>query len=52
MSHSVHGIPWEKLEVTYTMKDIPPGFWLGCSLTLEKYEIRCDDWKLITSYDL
>ena len=51
MSHSLHGVPWEKLDVTYTTKDIPPGWHLGCTLTLEKYEDRCDDWKLITSYD-
>jgi len=46
-----HGVPWEKLDVTYATKDIPPGWYLGCSLTLEKYETRCDDWKLITGYD-
>ena len=51
MTHSMHGVPWEKLDVTYTTKDIPPGGHLGCSLTLEKYRNRCDDWKMITSYE-
>jgi hypothetical protein len=28
----------------------PPGWFVGCDLDLEKYEMLCDDWKAIQSY--
>ena len=53
MSQSLHGVPWEKLDVTYSTKDIPPG-WLGPSSstkTFERWKEDVEEWKNLQGND-
>ena len=49
-SHGTHGIPWQDLLPRFMSDKTPPGWFVGCDLDLEKYEMLCEDWKAIQSY--
>ena len=48
---SAHTTPWSDLPVEYVTDKIPPGWHVGCNVTLEKYLEALDDWCTMTSYE-
>ena len=48
---SAHTTPWSDLPVEYVTDKIPPGWHVGCNVTLEKYLEALEDWCTMTSYE-
>ena len=46
----LHGVPWQELNPRFMNDKTPPGWYVGCDLDLERYEILCEDWKHIQGY--
>ena len=47
MADSKHNVPLHDLPVDYITDKIPPGWYVGCKLSLKKYMELCEDWKLM-----
>ena len=45
MADSKHNVPLHDLPVDYITDKIPPGWYVGCKLSLKKYMELCEDWK-------
>ena len=45
MADSKHQIPLHELAVDYVTDKIPPGWYVGCKLSLKKYMELAEDWK-------
>ena len=45
MADSEHQIPLHELAVDYVTDKIPPGWYVGCKLSLKKYMELAEDWK-------
>ena len=43
----LHGVPWQDLNPRFMNDKTPPGWYVGCDLDLERYELLCEDWKRI-----
>ena len=46
----LHGVPWQELNPRFMNDKTPPGWYVGCDLDLERYELLCEDWKHIQGY--
>ena len=45
MADSKHQVPLHELAVDYITDKIPPGWFVGCKLSLKKYMELAEDWK-------
>ena len=46
----LHGVPWQELNPRFMNDKTPPGWFVGCDMDLERYELLCEDWKHIQGY--